>query len=250
MARTTIATTEGARSQTLLETAPNLSHHTPILTGTLRLRAVPAESRHIRWSEDVIDNEGLGRKKSKRNVPLLLLPQRKHPPPIDLFRRAALVGGIWSLLLTTYSRLVCCIYHKTREAGESSSEDDSGSDSSSDSGRESDDGNLDDGRARMSRETKRENGRLGHGNHNDECGHCGGEGSSVGKGGVRKKRRNAYEKAPKVPETKKWRDRLFKVIGLWDFAAIRVFGKESRWTLKRYSVTKLWPQGACAFYML
>lgn len=100
-------------------------------------------------------------------------------------------------------RLVCCIYHKTREAGESSSEDDSGSDSSSDSGRGSDDGNIDDGRARMSRKTKRENGRLGHGSHNDECGHCGAEGSSVGKGGVRKKRRNAYEKAPKVPETKK-----------------------------------------------
>lgn len=199
MARTTIAATEGPRAQTLLETAPNLSHHTPLLTGTLRLRAVPAESRHIRWSEDVIDNEGLGRKKSKCKVPFLLLPARTKPStPIELFRRAAVVGSICSLLLTTHSRLVCCIYHKTREAGESSSEDDSGSDSSSDSGRESD---VDNGRAQMSRKTKRENGR--HGSHNDECGHCGGEGSIVGKGGVRKKRRNAYEKAPKGPETKK-----------------------------------------------
>lgn len=93
MARTTIATTAGTRAQTLLEPAPNLPHHTPTLTGTLRLRAVPPESRHIRWSEDVIDNEGLGRKKSKRNVPLLL-PERNHPPPIDLFRSAAVVGGI------------------------------------------------------------------------------------------------------------------------------------------------------------
>lgn len=78
MARTAIGTTEGTGSQTLLETAPSLSHHTSMPTGTLRLRAVPAESRHIRWSEEVIDNEGLGRKKSKRNVPLLL-PFRNHP---------------------------------------------------------------------------------------------------------------------------------------------------------------------------
>ncbi|KEF55209.1 uncharacterized protein A1O9_08863 [Exophiala aquamarina CBS 119918] len=56
-------------------------------TGTTRLR------RRITWAEDVIDNEGLGRKSSK----------------------------------------VCCIYHKERQFGESSSEDDSSSDDSSDS---------------------------------------------------------------------------------------------------------------------
>lgn len=48
--------------------------------------------RRIQWAEDVIDNEGLGRKRSK----------------------------------------VCCIFHKTREVGESSSEDDSSSSSDSD----------------------------------------------------------------------------------------------------------------------
>lgn len=52
-----------------------------------------ARRRRITWAEDVIDNEGLGRKSSK----------------------------------------VCCIYHKAREFGESSSEDDSSSDESSDS---------------------------------------------------------------------------------------------------------------------
>lgn len=111
--------------------------------------------------------------------------------------------GILNSLLTTCLCPVCCIYHKTREAGESSSEDDSDSDSSSDSGGESDDGNHDDGRARMSRKTKRENGRPRHGSHNDECGHCGREGGDSRKDSVRKKRRNAYEKAPKVTETKK-----------------------------------------------
>ncbi|KAK5053274.1 hypothetical protein LTR84_002248 [Exophiala bonariae] len=52
-----------------------------------------ARRRGITWAEDVVDNEGLGRKSSK----------------------------------------VCCIYHKAREFGESSSEDDSSSDDSSDS---------------------------------------------------------------------------------------------------------------------
>ncbi|KAI9711421.1 MAG: hypothetical protein M1812_007166 [Candelaria pacifica] len=64
--------------------------------GTLRLRGAPqTERRGIRWAEDVVDNEGMGRKKSK----------------------------------------VCCIYHKPRAVGESSDEssDSSSSDSNSDS---------------------------------------------------------------------------------------------------------------------
>ena len=46
------------------------------VAGTLRLRGVPAEDRRIRWAEDVVDNEGLGRKSSKGtcgfSVPTLL----------------------------------------------------------------------------------------------------------------------------------------------------------------------------------
>ncbi|KAH0544664.1 hypothetical protein FGG08_001169 [Glutinoglossum americanum] len=63
--------------------------------GTLRLRAasVSADDRRVMWAEDVVDNEGMGKKKSK----------------------------------------VCCIYHKPRAVDESSSEDSSSSDSSSDS---------------------------------------------------------------------------------------------------------------------
>ncbi len=51
----------------------------------LRLRGADGPRRGIRWAEDVVDNEGLGRKSSK----------------------------------------VCCIYHAPKEVGESSSEDSS-----------------------------------------------------------------------------------------------------------------------------
>lgn len=117
----------------------------PSATLVLRLRGShdPAVRRRIQWAEDVIDNEGLGRKKSK----------------------------------------VCCIYHKTRDFGESSSEDDS--DSDSDSG--------DDGRAR------RVGGKKGRkGGH----GHEHGEGDGCGKEGKRKPSPNAYERMPKY-EVKK-----------------------------------------------
>ncbi len=33
--------------------------------GTLRLRGEPVEDRRIRWAEDVVDNEGMGKKTSK-----------------------------------------------------------------------------------------------------------------------------------------------------------------------------------------
>ncbi|QSS59281.1 hypothetical protein I7I51_08714 [Histoplasma capsulatum] len=88
-----------------------------IITGRLRLRAEADNTavtgtgtdqvtrRSIRWAEDVVDNEGLGRKSSK----------------------------------------VCCIYHKARPVGESSSESSSDS-SSNDSDSDSD---VDTGEARM-----------------------------------------------------------------------------------------------------
>ncbi|KAL2872236.1 PPP1R11/YPI1 family protein [Aspergillus lucknowensis] len=71
------------------------------VTGTLRLRAADAPSagheasqaRHIRWSENVVDNEGMGKKSSK----------------------------------------VCCIYQKARPVGESSSESESSESDSPDS---------------------------------------------------------------------------------------------------------------------
>jgi protein phosphatase 1 regulatory subunit 11 len=38
---------------------------TPATRPILVLRAEGAETRHIQWAEDVIDNEGLGKKSSK-----------------------------------------------------------------------------------------------------------------------------------------------------------------------------------------
>jgi len=70
-------------SQTILQTNDNPSQP----SATLRLRAEPIDSQRVRWAEDVVDNEGMGKKSSK----------------------------------------VCCIYHKPHEPGESGSESDSSS---------------------------------------------------------------------------------------------------------------------------
>jgi len=65
---------------------------------TLRLRAEAGpetvDRQRVQWAEDVVDNEGMGKKSSK----------------------------------------VCCIYHKPKEAGESSDESSSSSSDDSDSG--------------------------------------------------------------------------------------------------------------------
>ncbi|PGH28636.1 hypothetical protein GX50_08621 [[Emmonsia] crescens] len=182
------------------------------ITGRLRLRAeadTEAETgtgtgqagrRSIRWAEDVVDNEGLGRKSSK----------------------------------------VCCIYHKARPVGESSSE--SSSDSSSDSS--DSDSDVDTGEARMANGRAPANRihRHGHRQHDhnspqhdgpseqkgvhdsdggtdsDSC--CDGsskkDGDGAGSGGDtnkrkririhhqhRRRRPNAYERVPKSNSRKK-----------------------------------------------
>lgn len=48
-------------------------------SGTLRLRAEPAEERHIQWAEDVIDNEDMGKKSSKgTSLCSALTPHMSH----------------------------------------------------------------------------------------------------------------------------------------------------------------------------
>ncbi|KAJ9614625.1 Type 1 phosphatases regulator ypi1 [Cladophialophora chaetospira] len=112
--------------------------------------------RRIQWAEDVIDNEGLGRKSSK----------------------------------------VCCIYHKTRAFGESSSEEDSSSDSSSDDSDADGSDSPDDGGARIIGGRRgRKNGRGHAHKHGDDCGHGHSHGKGKGKG-KRKPSPNAYEKMP------------------------------------------------------
>jgi len=154
---------EGSATQTITSAPPH-----PLPDGMiLRLRGVhgpemeiqtgesqPSTRRGVQWAEDVVDNEGLGRKKSK----------------------------------------VCCIFHKTREVGESSSEDDSSSDDSDAGGSPSDD----DGAARpvgaRGRPSARRRGRKhGHGHdhdNDDDCNHDHG-------GEKRKPSPNAYERMPR-----------------------------------------------------
>ncbi|KAF2239250.1 hypothetical protein EV356DRAFT_528525 [Viridothelium virens] len=91
---TTQAAERAPRNATTTTTATATTTGSPVNStsnpsGTLRLRAVSTENRHIKWAEDVVDNEGMGKKSSK----------------------------------------VCCIYHKPREVGESSDEDSSDSSS-------------------------------------------------------------------------------------------------------------------------
>ncbi|KAL8831268.1 MAG: hypothetical protein Q9191_000957 [Dirinaria sp. TL-2023a] len=56
----------GTPTQTQTEARAPSQPRIAVPAGTLRLRATAAnEDRRIQWAEDVIDNEGLGRKRSK-----------------------------------------------------------------------------------------------------------------------------------------------------------------------------------------
>jgi len=97
----TSAPADGSRTITLRDsqprpeddTGPGLSAGESTTVGALRLRGAQRRTRQsVVWGEDVVDNEGCGKKKSK----------------------------------------ICCIYHKPRRFDESSSESESGSDADSD----------------------------------------------------------------------------------------------------------------------
>ena len=81
------------------------------IIGTLHLRTTRQTGPRVAWDEDVIDNEGFGKKKSKSNFYFPFLPS--------------------NCFSFTFFVLVCCIYHKPRRFDESSSSDDSSSDSDS-----------------------------------------------------------------------------------------------------------------------
>ncbi|CAK9781147.1 unnamed protein product [Cutaneotrichosporon oleaginosum] len=44
---------------------PTSRSETPSSVGVLRLRGAPARRQHVMWTSDTVDNEGLGKKKSK-----------------------------------------------------------------------------------------------------------------------------------------------------------------------------------------
>lgn len=127
-------------------------------SGVLRLRAEPTERRRIQWAEDVVDNEGMGKKSSK----------------------------------------VCCIYHKPRAADESSDDDSSDSSSSdSDSDSEPDNSTArPSGRASGQRGRHPHDHDHGDCEHDHDHGE-GADGSQKRNRPRRKPSPNAYEKMPK-----------------------------------------------------
>ncbi|KAJ5772809.1 hypothetical protein N7457_007705 [Penicillium paradoxum] len=158
-------TRQPVASSSLQITAESRDSSTTRLPATLRLRAEEAppdtseetsSSRRIRWSEDVVDNEGMGKKSSK----------------------------------------VCCIYHKARPVGESSSEESSSSSSDNDSDSEDDWHSARADRARNSHNRGREP-QGEHASHHDE-GCCSEGDDSKPKRRRRKPSPNAYEKMPKA----------------------------------------------------
>ncbi|EJD07028.1 uncharacterized protein FOMMEDRAFT_76123 [Fomitiporia mediterranea MF3/22] len=98
---------DGSRTLVLHDGQPReeeLEHESPedILAneGVLHLRGSRRTHPHVRWDDDVIDNEGMGKKKTK----------------------------------------ICCIFRKDKPFGESSSSDSNSSDSDADSDSDSDSG--------------------------------------------------------------------------------------------------------------
>ncbi|KAG7451443.1 uncharacterized protein BT62DRAFT_1072006 [Guyanagaster necrorhizus] len=89
----TSAPNDGSRTITVTNAPPSEASSSAPNVGSLRLRGARRKPR-VAWSEDVVDNEGCGKKKSK----------------------------------------ICCIYHKPRRFDESSDEDSSSDDSDSDEG--------------------------------------------------------------------------------------------------------------------
>lgn len=165
-----------ASAQTTTEDAT-----TTTTTTTLRLRGEeedveenvqqPAPRRRIRWDESVVNNEGMGRKSSKGEKSSFYFTQ--HWMKLStLWQRGLFING-WA---------VCCIYHKSRALGESSSEESSSSESSSDD-TDSEDGHGTGRRRRPSNEHQ----------HDASCS----QHRHKGKGKRKPTTRNAYERTPK-----------------------------------------------------
>lgn len=89
------------------------------VVGALRLRGGPKKKsqRRVVWDDDVVDNEGCGRKSSKSTChPIQSLISHRHAHELH------------------HLSAVCCIYHKPKRFDESSDEDSTDTDSDSDCG--------------------------------------------------------------------------------------------------------------------
>ena len=143
----------------------------------------------------MIDNEGMGRKKSKGMPPL------SSPSILRPISSTCLVTIEMGYIAHGRPVIVCCIYHAPKPVGESSSESDSSSsDDDSDRG-----GGNDEGKARMGgkgkgkgREKDEKEKNHGEGDHeHDGCDHGPVRAKGSGSTGKRKSR-NAYEVQPKI----------------------------------------------------
>lgn len=157
----------------------------PSIEGTVRVRGTGLPGQRVQWTEETVDNEGLGRKKSKSK-----------------FRSLSLAGF---RLIKRYDITVCCIYHKPKEFDESSDESSSGEDSDSSIG------SADSRQARPQRSSRRRHRH--HHNHDGDCEHSSGTSAGgSGSGSTRSNGRgsqtvvetppapipNAYERQPGI----------------------------------------------------
>lgn len=110
--------------------------------GVLRLRGGPVRRQKVVWSEETVDNEGMGKKKSKSRCDFL---------------DSKLV---WRQRVKTNVILVCCIYHRPKAFDESSSESSSSSEGEDGHPGEKDGGKLKDGQKRREKSRKKK-GKTG-----------------------------------------------------------------------------------------
>lgn len=61
----TVNPTSGSPNASATESASDSREGTPSSVGVLRLRGGPVRRNHVAWSSETIDNEGMGKKKSK-----------------------------------------------------------------------------------------------------------------------------------------------------------------------------------------
>ncbi|KAI0517229.1 phosphatase inhibitor-domain-containing protein [Xylaria bambusicola] len=157
----------GSQTQVLPHAEASSSSATQPAPAILRLTGAHAPStNHVQWADNVVDNEGLGRKSSK----------------------------------------VCCIYHAPKTVGESSDESSSDSSSSSGADSDSDSGDPYDARERAIAQRRARQQRERQDRHapDDAHGHDHTHSEHNGRGARDCKRKharrpspNAYEKQPR-----------------------------------------------------
>ena len=64
MAGVTVRNDDRNNTGSNVQTVHNVNTQ-PVPSATLRLRAAAVEEHHVQWADDVVDNEGMGKKSSK-----------------------------------------------------------------------------------------------------------------------------------------------------------------------------------------